>query len=570
MTTTLHTSAGVYFEEVNDRSVQAALLTGGIATLVMPAPRGVVGQNMKILASEFESLMGSKSGKYWQNVEILRLLSKQANYINFTRVGKDVKHALTMITTYNNMSVSRPVTEGIDDLNVIVFGQKDILAAVGRHGGDNGNEYYIAYEPDLTNREVNAFNLYVYAVGSKTPIKEFKGATLFYHVDDDNRQCHIEELVNNDRTCPIMVFVNNAHYKLATDKEYAAINTIGGGAYNPNSPTTPHGQLLGGDDGMDIDVYSDDEAVRNASLALILEGWDNYSDWETSRVGIACDGGYAHPAIASKIDELMESRNDCIGNNNVPVQWQDYTSAVAYRHGYNKIDGMEFALSSSFSTLGTNDVWMTATAVQRGMWVPYSVALTYIMLECDKTRSWLAPAGLNRGGLPWGERLRYDFEVDKRDILNDNQINFPIHFKTAMTANDALGIFGWNADTLYGKGSALDDIGVRRLLAVLTDSTRAQFLWYNFEGNDAVLRKELETNLRKNILQPAKDGRGLDWFDVVVDSRNNSNQIVANGDLVVDVYLDPTRYTKRIHLNLNVAPTGEIKAVVSLIENGQV
>ena len=139
-----------------------------------------------------------------------------------------------------------------------------------------------------------------------------------------------------------------------------------------------------------------------------------------------------------------------------------------------------------------------------------------------------------------------------------------------MTANDALGIFGWNADTLYGKGSALDDIGVRRLLAVLTDSTRAQFLWYNFEGNDAVLRKELETNLRKNILQPAKDGRGLDWFDVVVDSRNNSNQIVANGDLVVDVYLDPTRYTKRIHLNLNVAPTGEIKAVVSLIENGQV
>lgn len=569
MTTTLHTSAGVYFE-TNDRSVQAALITGGIATLVMPAPRGVVGQNMKILASEFEDLMGSSSDKYWQNVEILRLLSKQANYINFTRVGSGVKHALTMITTFNNLSVSRPVQEGLDDLNVITFGQKDILAVVSRHGGDCGKEYFIAYEPDLTNREVNAFNLYVYKVGNKVPSKEFKGATLFYHVDDDNRQCQIEELVNNDRTCPVMVFINPNHFKLASDPTYGAINTVGGGAYNPNSPTTPHGQLLGGDDGMDIDIYSDDEDTRNTSLALILQGWENYSDWETSRVGIACDGGYAHPAIANKIDELVETRGDSIGNSNVPVKWQDYASAVAYRHGYNTLEGMEFSLSSSFSTLCTDDVWMTAASVNRGMWVPYSVALTYIMLECDKTFSWLAPAGLNRGGLPWGERLRYDFEVSQRDILNDNQINFPVHFRTALTANDALGIFGWNADTLYGKGSALDDIGVRRLLAVLTDSTRAQFLWYNFEGNDNVLRKELDTNLRKNILQPAKNGRGLDWFDVVVDSRNNSNQIVANGDLIVDIYLDPTRYTKRIHLNLNVAPTGEIKAVVSLIENGQV
>ena len=127
----------------------------------------------------------------------------------------------------------------------------------------------------------------------------------------------------------------------------------------------------------------------------------------------------------------------------------------------------------------------------------------------------------------------------------------------------------WNADTLNASNSALDDIGVQRLLSVLTRSTRAQFLYYNFEGDDNVLRNKLVNNLKRNILEPAVQGEGLEWYDVVCDETTTSNQDVANGDLLINIFLDPTRYTKRILLNLNVAPTGQVDAVVSLIEKGQ-
>lgn len=570
MAQTLHTSAGVYFQTL-DRSIQTQLSNGGVVTLVMPAPRGRIGQNLRITASEFDSLMESSSDNNWTNVEILRLLSKQANYINFTRVGKDVLYAGTMVTTYNNLSVSRPIAVGMSTIDQIEFGSHDILAVVGRDGGEYANDYYVAYEPNYSDVDVNSFNLYVYKVGTKKPLRTFTAATLYYYTDADNRQCFIEELVNNDPLCPVMVFVNANHFKLSTDKTYGAINAVGGGPYDANSPTTPHGQLMHGSDGMEIDIYSSDDTIRNASLALVLEGWDNYKDWEIIDVGIACDGGLAHPAISSKIDEILQVRQDSIGCSNVPAQWQQYSNAVAYRHGYKKLDGMEFALSTSYGTLCTGDLWYTAPSRNRGFFVPYSVAQAYIMLECDKTFSWLAPAGLNRGGLPWAEYIRDGgYDVDARDIFNDNQINFPIHFKNPMSAFDAVGIYGWSADTLNGKGSALDDIGVQRLLSVITSSARADFLVYNFEGNDNVLRTNIKNNLERNILQPAYDGRGLEWFEVVCGTANNTNQDVANGDLFVDVYLDVTRYTKRIMLNLNISPTGQLKSVVQLIEKGQV
>lgn len=566
---TQHTSAGVYIQE-RDNSGQAALAVGGVVTLVMPGPRGQVGKNVRIYADELDEMIGAPTGKYWQNVEIIRLLAQQARYVNYTRVGAGVKHAITMITTFKNFATCREVPEGLDNLDTILFNTQDILAVVAKDGGVNGNKYFVAFEPDTTDHEGEAFNLYLYEVGFRSPIRSWTGATLRYKTDDDNTQLFIEERVNNDRTCPVMVFVNPTHFKLATDPAYPAVNAIGGGPRDPNSMSAPHGQLINGDDGEEIDIYHSDATIRNRSLSLVMEGWENYRDWETVDLGIACDGGVSHPAIASLMDEIVADRQDSVATNAVPVKWQDYASAIAYRRGRLKLDDMAWPISSSFTALSTNDIEYFSEYMARYMWMPISVAQAYTMLECDKTFGWLAPAGLNRGGLPWGVRLRVPNDLDFRDALNDNQLNFPIHFKNPAEPNDPVGIYMWNADTTNGTNSALDDIGVRRMLAIVTRTARVAFLKSNFENDSPLLRAAIKTELTDDILQPVQDGRGLEWFDVIVDSRNNSDMSSANGDLFVDVFLDPTRYTKRIHLNLNVASTGQVRAVVSLIERGQV
>ena len=562
-----NTSAGVYYETI-DNSAALKSATGGIATLCLPLPWGPVGVSRRTLASELEAFYGT-STKFWRELHKLRLLCKQANWVNVTRIALDPLYAATMYCTYNNMSTCRELGAGLTTNAVINFSDHDIMAVVGRYQGERGAEYYTACQPDTTDATGLSFNFMLYKVGTTSPLRVWYGCTLFHNTDDNGNQTFIEDVINGDPLIPVQVFVNPNHYKLAQDEKYAALNTVCGGPRNSLTPTAPHGQLLGGSDGQDIDIYG---ANAGPALAAFVEAWEQYDDWETYDLGIACDGGYSHPVIAATLDTLCKSRSsDAIAINNVPAFLQTgHEAAVAYRHGTLALDGYFLGLGSTpDSTLCYNDLEARDSTVNRTQWIPMSVALCYTMLECDKTFSWLAPAGLNRGGLPWATKLRCASDIGVRDILNDNQIIFPIHFKNPQSSADPVGIYVWNADTLNATNSALDDIGVQRLLSVLTRSTRAQFLYYNFEADDSVLRTTLVNNLKKNILEPCLQGEGLDWYDVICDETTTSNQDVANGDLLINIFLDPTRYTKRILLNLNVAPTGQVNAVVSLIERGQ-
>lgn len=60
-------------------------------------------------------------------------------------------------------------------------------------------------------------------------------------------------------------------------------------------------------------------------------------------------------------------------------------------------------------------------------------------------------------------------------------------------------------------------------------------------------------------------GRGLYWFEVICDERNNTPEIIANGDVMLDVYIDPVLPAKRIHLNAIVPKTGQIKFAQELL-----
>ena len=68
------------------------------------------------------------------------------------------------------------------------------------------------------------------------------------------------------------------------------------------------------------------------------------------------------------------------------------------------------------------------------------------------------------------------------------------------------------------------------------------------------------------MLSPIKAGRGLDWYAIVCDETNNPPEVEANGDLLIDVFLDPTRYTKRIHICATVPRVGEIEFALQLID----
>ena len=86
-----------------------------------------------------------------------------------------------------------------------------------------------------------------------------------------------------------------------------------------------------------------------------------------------------------------------------------------------------------------------------------------------------------------------------------------------------------------------------------------------FEQNDKTLRLEL-SNIAEGILGPIKRGRGLYGYEIICDTTNNTPELEASGDVVLDVYVDPMMTTKRIHLNAIVPRTGQIQYAIATTE----
>lgn len=554
-----HPSPGVYSLE-NDRSNQASLVQYGMCTLVLPFPRGVVGENTTVTSKdEIDALFGPATGQYANSVQIAKILIAKATRLNITRVALSVKYAGVYLTTYNNFATCRPLGDaGLEDPEQIAFSDRDICLLYSMSQYTKANDLYITFEPDVTDALGIKSIIKVYQTDYATPL-ETHVVTTRYYKDEAGNQFYIEDVINVNSKY-IRAKLNENHYKLVEDPNYVVINSVGGGPADPTDPTAPNGQFTGGSDGDVIDIDHSDPIIANRSLSAVLTCWDNYRDWEDIQAGILCSGGLEHPVIANKIDQLALGRMDCIATHGVPVTYQARDNAVAYRRGNKLYKESEFSITGSWSALSNSDVKARDNDNARDFWVPASVCMAYCMLTADQVASWLAPGGMNRGKLDFATDVRYRFKQDDRDILVENQIN-PI------AVFDGEGIFMWGADTTYTTKSPLQDIGIRRLLAMLHASARANNLSAVFEPNDDIL-KERQKSAMEAILEPIKLGRGLDWYAVVCDYNNNTAEDEARGDLIIDVYLDPTRYTKRIHVTAIVPPVGDIQYALQLIQSG--
>ncbi|QYW03102.1 hypothetical protein pEaSNUABM14_00142 [Erwinia phage pEa_SNUABM_14] len=556
-----HPSPGVYSME-NDRSNQASLVTFGMCTLVLPFPRGPVGVNTTVTSKdEIDALFGPATGQYANNVQIAKILMTKATKLNITRVALSVKYAGVFLTTYNNFATCRPLGDaGLDDPEQVAFSTRDICLIYSLSQYAAANNLYITFEPDVTDALGIKSIIKVYQTGYLTAL-ETHVVTTRYYKDEAGNQFYIEDVINTASKY-IRVKLNTDHYKLLEDPNYVVINAIGGGPADPTDPDAVNGQFTGGSDGAVIDVDHSDATIANQSLSAVVSAWDNYRDWEDIQAGILCSGGLEHPVIANKIDTLAESRMDCIATHGIPVLLQGRDNAVAYRRGNKEYQNAEFSITGSWSSLANSDVKARDNDNARDFYVPASVCSAYCMLTADQVASWLAPGGLQRGKLDFATDVRYRFKLGDRDILVENQIN-PI------AIFEGEGIFMWGADTTYTTKSPLQDIGVRRLLAMLHASARANNLSAVFEPNDDIL-KQRQKSAMEAILEPIKTGRGLRWYAVTCDYTNNTAEDEARGDLIIDIFLDPTRYTKRIHVTAIVPPVGDIQYALQLIQSGAI
>ena len=183
------------------------------------------------------------------------------------------------------------------------------------------------------------------------------------------------------------------------------------------------------------------------------------------------------------------------------------------------------------------------------VWVPASTMIGGVYAYNDSvSEPWFAPAGINRGGLSTVVRAEKKLTQTNRDTLYSNKVN-PI------ATFPGTGVVVYGQKTLQTKASALDRVNVRRLLIALKSYIGQVANNLVFEQNTIATRTSF-LNQVNPYLESVQQKQGLYAFKVIMDSSNNTPDVIDRNQLVGQIYLQPTKTAEFIYLNFNILPTG--------------
>lgn len=116
--------------------------------------------------------------------------------------------------------------------------------------------------------------------------------------------------------------------------------------------------------------------------------------------------------------------------------------------------------------------------------------------------------------------------------------------------------------TAQTKASSLDRINIRRLLCEMERALGKMSKYSLFEFNDAFTRNYI-VSIIKPYLAQKKAARALQDFLVVCDESNNTPQVVAQNQLLIDIYFKPTYVAEWIILHFVNVGTNDFSIAIS-------
>ena len=206
--------------------------------------------------------------------------------------------------------------------------------------------------------------------------------------------------------------------------------------------------------------------------------------------------------------------------------------------------------NSNFCAAYANWAFTNDKVLNRGVWVPMSGFAAANMGNTDSNfYPWFAPAGFTRGLLSGMQDLAFYPKQKERDQLYTIGLN-PI----ANFPNEGFVIFGQK--TMQTKPSAFDRINVRRLFLYLQKAVLNTIKYFVFEPNTLFTRTQV-LNVLRPIFEEVKNTQGMYDYLLVCDERNNTPEVIDRNELIVDIYIKPTRAAEFILVNFYATRTGQ-------------
>lgn len=549
---TSNSSAGVY-ESETDLSTRAEGESTGVGVIVGQFEKGPVNKPFLVTdTGNLEEQTGRpnmrKFGAARYCAEIFLEESKQLWLYRIVNGAKTAGAYLTVddlnaqipVLALTNFDNGNNIPEGvIDPMETMAFnpttpGVNNILMFFcAANPGMWNNNISIQIRPSNPRgvpvgqaHDVNQFWIevfYNYTGPNNLPVESHLVSRI-REIDGDGRQLFVEEVINNRSN---YLRVKNNELCPAVSVKRTAFVTLGGGT--DGAPVTEN---------------------------QIAAAYSAFEDYETQPGNLFINCGQAFPSVQREMARVCESRGDAVPLMDVPQDRQDVISARAYRLN-------DLNLNTSYAALYAGSIPCYDSYNDRDVFIPLSVFAARSCAMVDRVRSVAhAPAGIRYAKI---ESARFPVRLDKvkiykqgeRDVLDKAQVNVTRRIKGE-------GVFINGEETLLHIASAFRNLSVRRSISSARRAIAKATLVGVFDPNDDYLRLSLK-GIAESFLIPLTSGPDRSFYQAIVvcDERNNTPEVVAAGNLKIDIFLDPVISAKRIHLTAFIQGPG----TVSIDEN---
>jgi len=406
-------------------------------------------------------------------------------------------------------------TQGVDEVDLV----DEIFIIYASNQGVWGDKvgFKIITDPD-TVKEPNAFIIEVYREDNQSiPIESYTVSRVEGHKDGFGRNIYIEDVLESSNY--IRVRDNAAVDESTLPKEQSTILF-----------------LNADDDGL---------AVTDAEMITAAQTMSNPDDLPLT---VLMDGGFATPAYGQELENICNletGRGDCVAILSVPFSDEASSTYLADIIDYRKT---ELNLNSSFAALYTPHVKIYDRFNDRAIFIaPDGFAGAAISFSAANYEVWFPPAGFKRGNFTALD-LRRRFTTAEMDSLQAEGIN-PLRFVPGR------GLVVWGQKTLLSRPSALDRLNVRLLLIAIEPGIEEALEDFLFDLNDEATRS-IVTAILESFLGDIQARRGLQDYNVICDSTNNSATDIDEGRLNVDIYIKPIRSVELIPVRMIITATG--------------
>lgn len=262
--------------------------------------------------------------------------------------------------------------------------------------------------------------------------------------------------------------------------------------------------------------------------------------------------GGADPVIQNAVQAICNSRRDCFGI----IDAAPLGLGLGVQEGTNDIT----EVNSACSTLTSSYVaafwpWLQDYDADNSqyVWLPPSIyALKQMKYTDNIADPWWAPAGLTRGRVDALDVEYSPTRLDRDVLYGDTAIVNPI----VKFINEGITI--WGQKTAQRTLTATNRINVRRLLIYAEKLVARMARGFLFEPNDTSNYAAF-TRQANAILEPIRQRRGLQTYQVICDASTNPPEIVDQNIMVGKIFVQPTKTIEFIEVEFTILPSGEVE-----------